>query len=741
MGPDMSQLWRVAVPSPLRRMFDYLPPESGGPADPVGCRVQVPFGRRKLVGIVADTVAAEQGPARHRLRRVGRLLDTEPLVPGSLVALGRWAADYYHHPPGEVFEHLLPAALRRPVAARPGSRSEWSLTDGGRQTPPESLKRAPRQRALLERLQQAGIPLGPDELAVSGSGWRPVIRRLEEKGLVHSREEAPVPPRNHPRDGAIRLNQDQQAAVENIGAQTGFNCHLLEGVTGSGKTEVYLAAIRAALEAGQQALVLVPEIALTPQLTRRFRESLAARIGLYHSGMGDAERRDTWLLAGRGELDVVIGTRSAVFLPLPRAGLFVLDEEHDPAYKQQEGFRYSARDLAVVRARRADCPVVLGSATPALETLRNARRGRYHHLRLPGRAGAADFPELRVVDIRGEHLDGGLSGELLRAMDRHLASGHQALLFLNRRGYAPVLVCHDCGWYAECPRCDARMTYHRQRGSLDCHHCGTRRGIPRSCPECGGEHLGLAGQGTERLEQALARRYPDTGITRIDRDTTRPSGSLESLLEDARSGRARILVGTQMLAKGHDFPDLTLVGLIDADQGLMSADFRGPERTAQMITQVAGRAGRGEARGEVLIQTRNPEHGLLRRLIERDYAAFAQAALAEREEAGFPPYTHLALLRAEAHQRAPVHGFLEEAVSLGREISAREGLGEEVLLLGPVPAPMERRAGRMRAQVMIQAGRRAPLHRLLRSWAPELEGRKSARRVRWSLDVDPLDLF
>lgn len=737
----MSRLWRVAVPSPLRRMFDYLPPESGDPQDPIGCRVQVPFGRRQVVGVVVATVSQEQGPDRHRLRRVHQLLDNAPLIPAPLIALGRWAADYYHHPPGEVFEHLLPAALRRPMAARPGSRTEWRLTEAGRETDPTSLRRAPRQRAILELLQQAGAALGADELAVAGSGWRPVVKRLEDKGLVTAHQEAAVPARNCPGDTAIRLNPDQRAAVETITEKPGFVCHLLEGVTGSGKTEVYLAAIRAALENGQQALVLVPEIALTPQLTRRFRDALAARIGLYHSGMGEAERRDTWLLAGRGELDVIIGTRSAVFLPLPRAGLFVLDEEHDPAYKQQEGFRYSARDLAVVRARRAQCPVVLGSATPALETLRNARRGRYRHLRLPGRAGTARFPELRVVDIRGEHLDGGLSGELLRAMDRHLEAGHQALLFLNRRGYAPVLVCHDCGWYAECPRCDARMTYHRQRGSLDCHHCGSRRGVPRACPECAGERLGLAGQGTERLEQALARRYPDTGITRIDRDTTRAAGSLESLLEDARSGRARILVGTQMLAKGHDFPDLTLVGLIDADQGLMSADFRGPERTAQMVTQVAGRAGRGEARGEVLIQTRNPEHDLLQRLINQGYTAFAEAALSEREEAGFPPYAHLALLRAEAHQRGPVHAFLEEAVGLGRQHTARQGLEESVLLLGPVPAPMERRAGRMRAQVMIQAAKRAPLHQLLGGWASELEGLKSARRVRWSLDVDPLDLF
>lgn len=730
-------IWRIAVPSPLRRLFDYRPPRGTRIPDPVGRRVRVPFGSREVVGLVVGTAASSDSVDPRRLRDVTGLLDDVPLVPAALIRLGHWAADYYHHPPGEVFEHLLPAALRRPVAAQPDAETWWQLTPASKQLSDDDLKRAPRQRTIRDRLAEAGGALPASEMQDLGRGWQAVARRMEERGLLRREERTVTGPNGNPSPFVATLNPAQQVAVDQVLAATdGFHCHLLEGVTGSGKTEVYLALIREQIAKGCSALVLVPEIALTPQLTQRFRRALSARIGLYHSGMTDAERRDTWLRARNGQLDVVIGTRSAVFMPLPAPGLIVVDEEHDSAYKQQDGFRYSARDLALVRARQQQCPVILGSATPALESLRNAETGRFSRLQLTERAGPATPPSLKVLDIRGQLLDGGLSPALLKRLDRHLADGHQALLFLNRRGYAPVLICNLCGWTADCPRCDARMTYHRQPGRLDCHHCGTSRRVPRACPECASEKLGLAGQGTEQLEQVLARRYPSIDAIRIDRDTTRARGQLDSLLEQARSGEARLLIGTQMLAKGHDFPDLTLVALVDADQGLMSADFRGPERTAQLLTQVAGRAGRAEKPGEVLIQTRVPEHPLLQTLIRDGYPAFARAALAERREAGFPPFSHLTLLRAEAHNRQAVHTFLEEAVETGR------GRAEEsVLLMGPVAAPMERRAGRYRAQVMIECERRGPMHRLLTDWAPTIEALKSARRVRWSLDVDPIDLF
>jgi len=430
----------------------------------------------------------------------------------------------------------------------------------------------------------------------------------------------------------------------------------------------------------------------------------------------------------------VLGTRSAVFTPFARLGLIVVDEEHDPSYKQQDGFRYHARDLAVVRAQRNRCPIVLGSATPALESLANLAGGRYRRLALPERAGGARHPSLEVVDLRKRTLTEGLSEPLLAQIRAQLADGGQTLLFLNRRGYAPRLTCHDCGWFADCQRCDARLVTHRARGELRCHHCGAQQRLPTTCPDCGSAALKLLGRGTERLDDALAELFPGVGVARIDRDTTRRRGALEALLADAQSGRAQILVGTQMLAKGHDFPNVTLVGIVEADHGLFGADFRAAERMAQLITQVSGRAGRADRPGEVLLQTRHPEHPLLHALLAGGYPAFAEQALAERREAGLPPYAALALLRAEGPSLALALRFLTEV----SEALPRE---PKVGVLGPVPAPMERLAGRYRAQLLLQASSRAALQKLLAAAVPGFDKLPSARKVRWSVDVDPVDLF
>ena len=516
----------------------------------------------------------------------------------------------------------------------------------------------------------------------------------------------------------------------------GFRAFLLDGITGSGKTEVYLALGERHLSAGHQVLILVPEIALTPQLLRRIERRIQAPIALLHSGLSAGERERAWLQALRGAARVVVGTRSAVFTPMPELGLIVVDEEHDLSFKQQEGFRYSARDLAVVRARRRNCPLLLGSATPSLESLHNARRGRYRRLELTQRAGPARPPRLDLLDIRDAPLRGGMSPVLLRLAAEALAAGNQILLFLNRRGYAPVLTCHHCGWVSECPRCDARMTLHRADGLLWCHHCGHQGPLPEACPGCSAGGLRPLGQGTERLEETLAQLLPGFSVARIDRDSTRRKGSLEERLQEIRDGRHRILVGTQMLAKGHDFPDVTLVGVLDADYGLFGADFRAAERMAQLIVQVAGRAGRAEKPGRGVIQTRHPEHPLLQLLIRRGYPAFAEAALGERRDALLPPLTHQALLRAEAADaRAPL-SFLELAARQGRALAA-----DQVELWGPVPAPMERRAGRFRAQLLLQAAAREQLQRLLAAWVPALGTIPGARRVRWSVDVDPQELF
>ncbi|MDD3518577.1 MAG: primosomal protein N', partial [Chromatiales bacterium] len=663
----MSSILKVALPLPLNEAFDYLSP-AGAMVVP-GVRVRVGFGRRRLVGVVLACTDRSEVPAT-RLKPVQSILDETPLFSAAQLELLRWAAAYYHEPIGEVLMQALPARLRQGLPAAWEGERRWRASAGARGLSAEvltaTLKRAPAQAALLAHLLAAADGLDAAALDELAPEWRRTMKALCERGLAEDwylealppplrepatagRASIPSPPGRRwpegPDEGAVAptpqcepaaepgppLSPAQQMVVDAVlTAGDGFTPWLLEGVTGSGKTEVYLQLTQAALARGRQVLVLVPEIGLTPQLVDRFRRRLATPVAVLHSGLADGERLGAWLAARDGRAGVVIGTRSAVFVPLVRPGLVIVDEEHDASLKQQDGFRYHARDLAVLRAQREGVPVLLGSATPSFESLANVERGQYRHLHLPERAGSATHPRLRTLDLRVLHLDAGLSEPLIADMRRHLDAGGQVLLFINRRGFAPTLLCQGCGWVADCPRCDARMTLHAASERLRCHHCGHEKRLPARCPKCGGGDLLPLGQGTERVEQALARRFPDYGVARIDRDTTRRKGALENLLEGARSGRHRILVGTQMLAKGHDFPDLSLVGILDADQGLFSADFRGPERMAQLITQVAGRAGRAERPGEVVIQTRHPEHPLLQTLLTRGYRAFCEAALAER---------------------------------------------------------------------------------------------------------------
>ncbi|ROR34315.1 primosomal protein N' [Inmirania thermothiophila] len=720
----MTQVLKVAVPAPLAGALDYLPPR-GAPDIPAGVRVRVPLGRRAVVGVVVGRGPAAVVP--DRLRPVRAVLDERPVLDGGLLDLVAFAAGYYHAPLGEVLALALPAPLRKGAPAQPRRPLLWRLTAAGRAAPAAALARAPRQRGLLERLRA-----GPVAAAALSAEDRRAAAALAARGWAEAAP-APVAP---PDPGVHRpaLTPAQGAAVAAVRAAADrFAVHLLEGVTGSGKTEVYLRLAEEAVARGGQVLVLVPEIALTPQTLRRFRARFGGRVVAYHSGLAEGERLAAWAALREGEAAVALGTRSAVWLPLPRLALVVVDEEHDPSYKQQEGPRYHARDLAVWRARRQGCPVVLGSATPALETLHNARRGRFRHLRLAERAGEAVLPRLELVDLRREPQAQGIARRVLAAAEAELAAGRQVLFFLNRRGYAPTLLCTACGWIAGCDRCSVRLTVHGAGAVLRCHHCGARRRPPPACPACGGALLGV-GRGTERVEALLRARFEGVPLTRIDRDRARRRGALERLLAEVAAGGPRIVVGTQLLAKGHHFPDLTLVGVLNADQGLFGADFRGPERAAQLIVQVAGRAGRGRLPGRVLIQTHAPEHPLLQRLVREGYAAFAAAALAERAAARLPPFAHLALLRVEAVDAAAAEGFAAAAAK------AAAGLGEGVEVLGPAPAPIERRAGRHRWQVLLRAARRSALQRLLARWAVRLEGLPGARRVRWGLDVDPLEM-
>jgi primosomal protein N' (replication factor Y) len=727
---------RVAVPSPLYRHFDYLPPAGADIASlSPGVRVRVPFGARDVIAVLLDTPTESEVPAS-RLKRARRILDIAPVIPHDMMALARWAADYYRHPIGEVMQVLLPTALRQDRPAHASQPFVWRLTAAGSAVDLAALKRAPRQATLLAHLQRSPHGCLAGELADISPQWQTTTRLLIKRGWVEKLrgDAVPTPVTDPPLQG-IALNAAQLAAAQSVIAAAGtFRSFLLHGVTGSGKTEVYLEVIADALQRGKQALVLVPEIGLTPQLLSRFRARFGA-VTAFHSGLSDSERLDAWLAARDGRARIVIGTRSAIFVPLHTPGIIVVDEEHDASFKQQDGFRYSARDLAVVRAQRNNIPVLLGSATPSLESIQNVRQGRYTQLELPERAGSARHPKLRLLDVRSRPLDEGLSDLLLDAVGRHLDAGGQVLLFLNRRGYAPTLMCHACGHVLQCKRCDARMTLHGNQ-RLQCHHCGAERNLPNRCEQCGAAEFDRFGQGTERIEAALNRLFPDAGIARIDRDTTRRKGTMDALLDGVHRGKYRIVVGTQMLAKGHDFPNVTLVGILDADQGLFGVDFRASERMAQLIVQVAGRAGRAERPGEVLIQTCHPEHPLLTHLVREGYASFADAALRDRQLAGLPPFAAMALLRAEAPSAGPPRAFLDAVRPM---LSA--ACGAQVEVLGPVPAPMERRAGRYRAQLLLLAPQRAALHSGLAQVLPQMQSLRDVRRVRWSIDVDPAETY
>ena len=725
---------RIAVPSPLYRSFDYLPPAAvtANTLQP-GSRIRVPFGRRKTVGILLEVAHhSEFEPAR--LKPALEVLDTLPVLSSDILAMTQWASAYYQHPVGEALAAALPVLLRRGQAIQQAGAPGWRLTPTGLQVDPGTLSRAPRQAAVMQQLHAR--PQGAPRAALDVPAE--VLRSLNEKGWIEPCTlEAPEVDAVSVASTPHSLNAAQQSAVDTITAGLGgFDAFLLEGVTGSGKTEVYLQIIDTLIRQERQTLVLVPEIGLTPQLVKRFSSRFAVPLAVLHSGLSDRERLFAWQQARSGKALIIIGTRSAIFTPLARPGLLVVDEEHDSSLKQQEGFRYSARDLAVWRARQLAVPVILGSATPSLESLFNVEQQRYRQLVLPNRTGSASLPDYEVLDIRKQPLEHGLGRPLLKRITHHLDHDGQVLLFLNRRGYAPTLVCHDCGWVAECPRCDARMTWHQREQQLRCHHCGSQRPVATSCPECQSTELRPLGQGTERVEQALAEHFPGVERLRIDRDTTRRKGELARHLEEARSGRARLLLGTQMLAKGHHFPKVTLVGILNADQGLFGTDFRSSERMAQLIVQVAGRAGRHDRAGHVAIQTHHPDHPLLQLLIHQGYPAFARAALAERAAARLPPCSHIVLVRAEAARQSAPMDFLEQVRQL---CEAAHGTGIEIW--GPVPATMERRAGRFRAQLLLQAARRGDLQQLLHGLVRQLEQMKAARQVRWSVDVDPADMF
>jgi primosomal protein N' (replication factor Y) len=814
-------VFRVALDTPLKRLFDYLPPAEAlfpAPLEP-GMRVRVPFGRQRLVGIVMEAADSSEVP-QERLKPILEVLDSRPVLDASAMALLRWAAEYYHHPIGEVLSTALPKALRTGADAE-AREERWTVTVDGREAWSRGEpRRAPRQRELLGYLVERGGGLasgGDGRLAGAQDGsaasrrqgdcalaqegvsvaayqggaasvhhggsaaahegaaaseheggsaaahegatasaragvsalvldeaipnWREAARALKARGWVVSAEISIARIVNGASPFAVResgpeLRDEQREAVDAVGAALGrFGAFVLHGVTGSGKTEVYLRLVERVLGQGRRALVLVPEIGLTPQLVGRFRDRFDTPMAVLHSALTDHERLVAWREAFSGHARIVLGTRSAVFAPVPELGIIIVDEEHDSSFKQHEGgFRYSARDLAVVRAQRADVPVLLGSATPALESLHNVAGGRYVRLLLPYRAAGAEPPRMALVDLRANAGHSGVSTPAIQAIERHLRGDGQVLVFLNRRGYAPTLLCTACGWVAPCQECDARLTVHLSAGRLRCHHCGFDSVLPSRCPQCGFT-VKPVGQGTERIEEALTTLFPGVTLARLDRDVVRSRGDMEEVMRRMSSGEARILVGTQMVTRGHDFPNVTLVVVLNADQGLFSTDFRAPERLAQTIVQVAGRAGRGTRPGEVLIQTEFPGHPLLLSLLAEGYDGFARTALAERAQASWPPFSRLAAVRDSAKTAEGALEFLTDA----RKLACTPPRG--LRLLGPVPAAMSKRAGRYHAQLLIEGTDRSSLHHFLDSWLPAVEQLQSARRVRWALDVDPIELF
>jgi len=699
-------------------------------------RIQVPFGRRSLVGIITGTSEQTDFPP-DKIRPAEKLIDTQAIIDSQLLALYQWSADYYQFPLGLALQTSVPAQIRKGEPAEIKPRTGWQLSTLGLETSPESLDRAPRQQQVLAALSGGPLTLSDlNEKLDTSTGS--ILRTLEEKELV---EEVVLTPVKAPdsdnlygEDQPLTLNTEQARALSAIQEKSGeFGPFLLEGITGSGKTEVYLQAIAEILEQGKQVLVMVPEISLTPQTVRRFARRFQRQIAVFHSGLTDTQRFTAWLDARSGKADIIIGTRSAIFTPMANPGLIIVDEEHDPSYKQQDGFRYSGRDLAIYRARQLDIPVILGTATPSLESLNNALAGRYGYLQLTERAGEATHPHYHLLDLKDQTLNEGFSEALLDMIGSHLKQGNQVLIFLNRRGFAPILLCRHCGWIASCARCDTSYTLHRTPPSLSCHHCESRIPVTRQCPVCSGSDLAPMGMGTEKTEELLKQFYPNTPVYRIDRDSTRNRDNLHALLDNVDSGEPCILVGTQMLSKGHHFPGVTLVAVLDADGGLFSDNFRGQEHMGQLLTQVAGRAGRGSLVGEVIIQTYNSTHPTLQALVQDGYNTFARRLLEERKQGRLPPFAYMALIRAEANNRALPERFLNAIRTAASQYTA----GASVI--GPMPAPMEKRSGMFRFQLLLDARHRPALQQVLATLMPILESHGDSRKLRWSVDVDPVD--
>ena len=714
---------RIALNRPLRRLFDYIVPE--GLAVTPGQRVKIPFGRQQAIGLVVETNI--EPPEGITLKPLHNALEEWPALPDETFQLLSWASDYYQHPLGECLFTALPPALRKGRPAMEKTEDWWQACGSSAALPANAHK----QKILLDWIAQHKQGTKTSDIIKAGFS-RPQLKALRDKDLIRAATPAKdISEGQHTETiAAPKLSDAQREAASQLPLPgDGFNASLLYGITGSGKTEIYLHYLKQNLTAKDQALVLVPEINLTPQTVARFQRYFGERILVWHSALNDSERLSAWLKIRNGEPVILIGTRSAVLLPFTSLKTLIVDEEHDSSYKQGEGFRYSGRDVAVYRAYLNHCPVILGSATPSLESYHNALGGKYQLIRLEERAGKALAPSINLLDIRSRPLEGGLSRPVLQALRQTLDSGNQALVFVNRRGFAPVMMCFDCGHMVECPRCDTRLTYHRRDRAMRCHHCDYQAPATETCPKCKSDAFKPVGQGTEQTEDILAASFPDTPIVRVDRDSTQRKGSIQSILKQVNSGKPCILVGTQMLAKGHDFPNVTLVIVINADGGLFSVDFRAPEQLVQTLLQVSGRAGRGSKSGKVVVQTCHSDHPLLKTLCHGRYLEMADQLLEEREAGQFPPFRAMAIFRAEADTMEQSLQILDSIKPLAN--------APGIETWGPLPALIARRADRHRAQLVLNTDNRKRLNILLTGICQTLEGQRFSKGAKWMIDVDP----
>ena len=737
---------RVAIASPLRTYFDYLPPKSTSSKTASlmpGSRVIVPFGKRNVLGfVVAQANGSNIAPIK--LKAIIRALDEEPIVSAALLKTLIWASEYYQHPIGEVLSTAIPSKLRSPP---PKITQSYGWVSQSNDKAYSDLKRKPRQLALLNLIRNKTTAMSTNDIKAQGFDSA-LLLKLESTGLlIRKAMAAPPDPSTSSvsktstiANSGVVLNSEQKAALKSISSsQNLFSTFLLDGVTGSGKTEVYIEAISRQIKLGFQCLVLVPEIGLTPQTFNRFKRRFNCPVIMFHSGLSAKNKMSAWSQACDKNPFIVVGTRSSVFLPMPNLSLIVIDEEHDSSYKQQDGFRYSARDFAVMRAHNERFPVILGSATPSLESLHNTIIGKSTRLELSQSATEAKPNTTRIIDISSIFLEEGFSKPLLDKMSEHLLRQNQILIFINRRGFAPVLLCNTCGWASECDSCVSRMTVHSKPAKLRCHHCGQSKSIPSKCPNCGASKLETFGLGTQKIENFLTHRFPTIPKIRIDRDSTRGNSNLNKKLNEISSGEPCLLIGTQMLSKGHHFPNISLVIVLDADAGLFSSDFRGQEQMAQTLIQVSGRAGRGSKAGEVIIQSRHPNHETLNLIASRSFKKLAQLQLIERKNADLPPFAHLCLLRGESKYLKDADEFLKKILVLSNTL--KSDTKRDIIRLGPIPAPREKRAGRFRVHLILKSQTRSLLQNHLKELLFFIFEKGVPRKVRFHVDVDPIEML